>query len=257
MLLEKWYLDAVFPDGTVWIGYRARLRLFGCLPISWCAGCEIPPVGAQRKVTRWKNLPAPCLADGAWNWTGPDGFDGRWLPSVAGVKRTLASDDRLRIHWNCIAPRAVVERKDGIRGTTRGVGYLECLRVESARLGFPFRDLWWGHACAGQSSLVWLRWGDGRDLSLLLEDGVPTDGRFDTLADGGVSIWTARNRWETAPGRTLCNGDLRRSFPAWLVWLTGGMAPAQELKIAGSVRHTTAPGIESAGTGVWEKVRWA
>jgi membrane-associated phospholipid phosphatase len=59
MILEKWYLDAVFPDGTVWFGYRAKLRLRGCPPISWCAGCEVSGAGIQRKVGQWKNLPAP------------------------------------------------------------------------------------------------------------------------------------------------------------------------------------------------------
>ena len=259
MYLEKWYLDAVFPDGTVWFGYRAKLRLWGWLPISWCAGCEVLPDGAERKIARWKILPSPIFTDGRWNWTGPDGFRGKWLPSVMGVEKVLAADDGLKVRWNCVAPRALVERCDGMgpNGITQGVGYVECLRVESTRSGLPFRDLWWGHAYAKDSSLVWLRWGRGRDLSLLLEDGVPTEGKFETLADGGVCVRTKRSEWETSPGRTLCNRDVRRSFPGWLVWLTGGMAPALELKIAGNVRHLAARGGEIAGSGVWEKVRWA
>ena len=42
MLLEKWYLDAVFPDGRVWFGYRARVRVGRWPPLMWLAGGMAP-----------------------------------------------------------------------------------------------------------------------------------------------------------------------------------------------------------------------
>ena len=271
MDLEKWYLDAVFADGTVWFGYRARLRLCGCASIAWCSGCEVLPDGTERRVSAWRNSPAPRLEEGSWSWTGPDGFRGRWTPSVASKSLVLAADDQLQVRWNCVAPRALIERsRDGGRRngdnvllagrgperTTRGVGYLECLRLQSSRSTLPFRELRWGRAHVGESSLVWLRWGQGRDLSLVLEDGLPSSGNIETLADGGLCIRTEESCWETGAGRILCNRDVRRSFPGWLVWLTGGLAPAQELKIAGAIRQRNSVGVERAGSGIWEEVRW-
>jgi hypothetical protein len=71
-----------------------------------------------------------------------------------------------------------------------------------------------------------------------------------------VRVDTDHGQWETGSGRTLCDRDVRRAFPRWLVWLAGGMAPSREIKTAGPVRLRTALG-EFIGSGVWEEVRWA
>ncbi|HWI57149.1 MAG TPA: hypothetical protein VNZ22_07975 [Bacillota bacterium] len=263
MRLEKWYLDAVFPDGTVWYGYRARLRLRGCPRIPWTSGCEVLPGSGEQKVSRWQELAAPRLEGGQWQWQGPDGFDARWAPSGPGVESVLAAEDQFQVRWSCIAPRAAVTRSNGGgRGrcagqdsVSRGLGYLEHLSIETTRPELPFRELWWGRAHVGESSLVWIRWGGGRELTLLIEDGVQVNGQLETLPQGGVRVQTARGQWETGAGRALCDRDVRRAFPRWLVWLTRGMTPVRELKLAGSVRRRTAAG-EVTGTGVWEEVKW-
>ena len=133
---------------------------------------------------------------------------------------------------------------------------MECLRVESSRVGLPFRNLWWGRAHAGESNLVWIRWGQGRELSLLLENGRAVAGRLEALDDGGVRIETPRSRWSTGAGRTLCNRNVHRAFPGWLVWLAGGLAPLRELKLAGAVQHCAIPGAACRGSAVWEEVIW-
>ena len=179
MLLEKWYLDALFPDGTVWFGYRAWLRFWKFRPLHWCASHELLPDGTVRKVSHWTQLPAPARENGAWNWTGPDSFTARWKPTAPGIESVVADDEDLHMSWKCVAPRASVERFsagtlrtsipscDGVQqAIAHGTGYLECLRVQSTRAGLPFRNLWWGRAHAGESNLVWLRWKRGRDLSL-------------------------------------------------------------------------------------------
>jgi hypothetical protein len=262
MILDKWYLDTVFPDGRVWFGYRAQLR-FGKLPfIRWVSGCEVLPDGREWKASRFRALAPPVLNDGQWEWRGPDGFHGCWRPTGTGAEFDLGSDDRFRVHWNCLVPRAVVTANGvgdgshvGKSTVCEGIGYLECLQIESTMRGLPFRQLCWGRAHAGESSLVWIRWGRGRDLTLVLEDGIQVSGKIEALCAGGVRVQTARGEWETGVGRPLCDRDVRRSFPRWLIRLAGGMAPARELKMAGPVRLRTVTGIV-AGTGIWEEVTW-
>lgn len=263
MLLEKWYLDAVFPDGTVWYGYRARLRLWRWPAIPWASGCEVLPDGRERKISRWREFAEPLREGRRWCWTGPEGFETRWTPSCQGVESALGSDEQFRVHWKCLAPKAAVTRFgcDGAgddRPQNRlacGTGYVEHLRVESSRADLPFRQLWWGRAHAGESSLVWIRWGNGRDMSVLFENGIPVKGTIETLSHGGVRVQTPHGCWETGTGRTLCDRDVRRSFPRWLVWLARGIAPARELKVAGTVHLSTDSGIVT-GSALWEEVKW-
>jgi len=176
----------------------------------------------------------------------------------------LAWDEQLRVRWNCLAPKATVTRINGDAvGNTatsgaapRGLGYVEHLRMETDRPELPFRELWWGRAHAGESSLVWIRWGRGRELSLLLENGARVDGKLETFPNGGARVRTEYGQWDTGSGRPLCDRDLRRCLPRWLVWLARGMAPAREIKMAGPARPRTASG-DYTGSGVWEEVRWA
>lgn len=255
MVLDKWYLDAVFPDGTAWFGYRARLRFWRWPVIAWSSGCRMSADGQVGAAARWGNWPEPNGAGGRWRWQAPDGFDGLWKGGSESAAVSLAAENQLQVRWHCLAPRAAVAVT--LDGETRNgaVGYLEHLRVESAARALPFRRLWWGHAHAGESSLVWIRWAEGRDLCVLLEDGVRVEGNVVPLAEGGVRVKTARGEWETGRGRVLCDRDVRRSFPRWLVLLARGMAPARELKISGPVR-LRAGADQLTGAGIWEEVRW-
>lgn len=133
---------------------------------------------------------------------------------------------------------------------------MEHLQIETDRPDLPFRELEWGRAHAAESSLVWIRWGRGRELSLLLENGAQVNGKLETFSKGGARARTEHGEWETGSGHALCDRDARRSFPRWLVWLARGMAPSRELKMAGPARLRTASG-DFTGSGVWEEVRWA
>jgi hypothetical protein len=176
----------------------------------------------------------------------------------------LASEDHLRVRWNCLAPKATVTRMisdelgraAGGGAVSHGIGYVEHLQIETDKPSLPFRELEWGRAHAAESSLVWIRWGRGRELSLLLENGAQVNGKLETFSKGGARVRTEHGEWETGSGHPLCDRDARRSFPRWLVWLARGMAPSRELKMAGPARLRTASG-DYTGSGVWEEVRWA
>jgi hypothetical protein len=257
MVVDKWYLDAVFPDGTIWIGYRASLRLWKCPPLFWTCGTLISPDGKERRITRWKKMAAPRFEGNHWHWQGPDGFQGRWEAFAPGFDTELAAEGQCKVRWNCIVPKATVTRvsEDAKMTNADGTGYIEHLQIEVSKAGLPFRELWWGRAHAGPSSLVWIRWSRGRDLTLLVENGAPVNGRLESLGDGRVRAHTPSGEWETGTRGTLCDRNLRRSFPRLLVWLTGGLAPVREQKMCGPVRHRNAVG-EFNGTGIWEEVEW-
>ena len=167
------------------------------------------------------------------------------------------------MRWECVAPRATVIRmlRPAIGHSvekgffSRGAGYIEHLQIECAGSQLPFRDLWWGHAHAGSSSLVWIRWGRGQDLWLVYENGINVEAEFGMRLNGDVCIQTQLGVWETEGGQALCDRNLRRSFPRWLVWLTGGMAPVRERKMSGVVRLRTASS-KFTGSGIWEEVSW-
>jgi len=264
MRLDKWYLDAVFPDGTVWFGCRARLGLWICPAIPWASSCEMFPDGWQWVDSHlgWKELAKPRLENGHWLWRGLDGFHARWEPSGPGADITLASDARLRVRWNCLAPKATVTRinngeigKAARKRAVSGIGYVERMQIETKGPSLPFRELFWGRAHAGKSSLVWIHWGRGRELTLLLENGAQVGGKLETYQHGSIRALTPLGEWETAGGSLICDRDTRLSFPRWLVWLARGMTPAREIKMAGRVRLRTAAG-DFTGPAIWEEVRW-
>jgi len=136
----------------------------------------------------------------------------------------------------------------------QGVGYLEHLHVNSKKMRLPFRKLWWGRAHAGQSSVVWIRWGNGRELNLVIEDGVQARGSLESMPNGGMRIETARGQWET--GNNCRLEGLGHSLPGWLLRLGKRMAPAKEVKRSGPVCFRTGTGAFT-GSALWEEVEWA
>ena len=164
------------------------------------------------------------------------------------------------MRWRCVVPRAVVTRVqgrqvDGPEAASTGLGYIEHLQIQCAGSQMPFRDLWWGRAHAGPSSLVWIRWGRGRDLWVVFENGISVNAEFEPRRDGDVCIRTPLGVWETEARQALCDRNVRRSFPSWLVWLTGEVAPLREHKLAGLIRLRTASS-DFDGSGIWEEVTW-
>ena len=261
MKLEKWYLDAVLDDGTVWYGYQARLKLPGCPTIPWVCGHTIRPDGSGGVQARacWRTWPSPSCEDGIWQWTGPDGFQATWAPTSSGSASRLGSDDQLLVHWNCVVPSAVVSclvpDANGALREVSGTGYIEHLQLETRSAALPFKELLWGRAHAGGSSLVWIRWAAGRNCMFLLENGQPAQGTLTNNPDGSVHVQTASGEWLTRKTQPLCDRDLHTSFPRWLVWMAGHVVPKRELKLAGPATFCGSAGHHT-GTGIWEEVRW-
>lgn len=262
MKLEKWYLDAVLEDGTVWYGYQARLKLPGCPTIPWVCGHTIRPDGNGRVQARasWRPWPAPSCENGIWHWTGPDGLQATWEPTSGGSASPLGSDDQFQVHWNCVVPGALVRcqisNADGSLRELSGTGYIEHMQLETRGISLPFKTLLWGRAHAGGSSLVWIRWMAGRDCTFVLENGRPVEGKLDARPDGSVLVRTASGEWLVRRTTHLCDRDVRTSFPGWLVKLVGRIVPHRELKLTGTAVLRDSYQTHS-GSGIWEEVQWA
>jgi len=259
MTLDKWYLDAVFPDGSAWYGYRALIRFGYFPPVHFASSHSVSASGKGTEITRWPEIREPACDGNSWEWIAPGGFRGHWQPVRSrGEELELSRDSDLKIHWSCLAPDARFDRLDPGKkepGGASGSGYIERLQVQSGRRALPFRSLRWGHANAGDASLVWIQWARGKDLSLILENGVQVPGSIEEMPDGGVKVQTASSCWETLPGKTICDRDVRKSFSWMLVWLARGLAPSREMKILGNVRRKC--GAQTwMGSGIWEHVLW-
>jgi hypothetical protein len=57
--------------------------------------------------------------------------------------------------------------------TLRGRGYAEVLEMTVAPWSLPMRQLRWGRAISARQSLVWIQWLGGRDLQVVVRNGLP------------------------------------------------------------------------------------
>ena len=201
--MEKWYVDALLPDGTVLLVYVGRMYLCG---LSWPrvtaelfradgsvvrgAAVAKPSEGLGEAL----DVGAACIdADSIrFETTGLSGelkMRPRFAP-VTLLDPVWATKSR-RLTWVMEVPDADVEghvRWPGGALAIEGRGYRDRVRMEISPWRFPIRRLVWGHAAAGPHAAVWLqldtetgpiqaRWRDGRIGSDRegLHDGVTLD----------------------------------------------------------------------------------
>jgi hypothetical protein len=225
--LEKWYVDALFDDGTVLIVYM------GCL---WLAGRRVARVAATLFRADGSTVSGDAVARDVRG--GPDEL--RFGPaSIRGDAfrfdtRELAADLEYRPRYEPCTLRApfieeagreltwVVEIPDAdVRGTLRvggetftvaGRGYRDRVAFDLLPWRFPIRTLEWGRAVAGPHAATWVRastaradvaaaWKDGREVTtpaagiVIGDSRVLVDGDvlgLDNLRLGVVRPWLAR-----------------------------------------------------------------
>jgi hypothetical protein len=164
--MRKWYLDCAADDGTVWIGYWGSVR--------WSA-VRIPFVssllfadGRLSATTALSADPEPLLDGGVLTWSSPSlGVDARLTSRGSGAESQLHES----VRWRCVMPSAdvVVQLRDR---EIRGLGYGELLEITVAPWRLPIRELLWGRATCGATSLVWIRWYGAHPLQLAYRNGI-------------------------------------------------------------------------------------
>ncbi len=112
--------------------------------------------------------PEPRFEEGGLTWVCPSlGIDARLTARDRGVESRLHDG----VLWRCMMPSgdAIVQLPDR---TIRGRGYGELLEITMAPWRLPIRELYWGHATCGVTSLVWIRWNGAHPLQHCWRNGV-------------------------------------------------------------------------------------
>jgi hypothetical protein len=110
----------------------------------------------------------PLLDEGGLTWVSPSlGLEARLTPRCSGAESQLYDG----VKWRCVMPSAdaIVQLPDR---TIRGRGYGELLEITIAPWRLPIRELYWGRATCGATSLVWIRWSGAHPLQQAWRNGM-------------------------------------------------------------------------------------
>ena len=253
--LEKWYFDCVAFDGTVLIGYAARLR-WGFVRLSYGArilssngsptsqrqSLSFGQVGDEVRSLRWKNEKL--------------NVSGEWTRGTPIPKTVVVDGPTGCVEWQCLGADCAVDLT--VEGRTMtGIGYAERLTMTIPPWRLPFAQLRWGRYISDdrRDFMVWidLRGASSRTW-VWVNSGEAVTGVVD---EGGVRTDLAELSFRTS--RTLLSDDVARTLLGRLEsferFLPAGVRAIQEdkqlsncvLRIAGS---------ESTGFSINEVVTW-
>jgi hypothetical protein len=168
--LSKWYLDCVDDDGTVFIGYSARLQ-YGPLPLSYSASL-IERDGDALERRSYRRTQDPVTDDGQkvrWRLDRL-GVRGAWDALSDPVERVLYSGNEGTVLWRCHAPRARASVTPGTGATIEGLGYVEQLVLTVPPWKLPMKSLRWGRFLSPNHELIWICWEGGHSLHVITYD---------------------------------------------------------------------------------------
>jgi hypothetical protein len=255
--LEKWYVDALFDDGSVLLVYLARLSLFGARAARVTAELHRADGTVVRGDARATGVRG---TQGALRF-GPASIDGDRLrfetPGLAGdlayrprhgplsPREPFLACGHRELTWRVEIPDADVEgvlRWPGGARDVRARGYRDRVYFDLLPWRFPIERLEWGRAVAGAHAATWVR---ARTAGGTLEAGW-IDGSL--VAEAGEQVALEEGRVLVA-GPVLGIEGLRLSFlRGALAWASGD--PQQE-KVAAACRIAGEQGVA-----VHEVVTW-
>lgn len=205
-LLDKYYFDAVAPDGRCFIGYSALLR-WGLLCLRYHGGIWMNARGEVRTTGRFFAFPQPVIEEDRLTWATPHGT-GTWSgPSIDRALRLLDDKDG-HVSWEPHQYRTAATIPEGPFGALTGTGYTERLRMDIPPWRLPIRALHWGRFHGGRNDLVWIRWEGPHPLLVLILNGEEVNGG--SVAHDGVDANGHHLRF--AEKRVLRDGTLRRNI---------------------------------------------
>ena len=224
--LTKWYLDCVAVDGTVVIGYAARLHLHG-VSVPFMQVLLSRPGHPRRSHRSWTDLQTPVNQNGGFVWRVPTlGVDARWELRSPPVRRMLLDTAEGAVEWRChlpCGPSHVSLQRDALE--VDGLGCVEELEISIPPWKLPIESLRWGHFVSSNHDMTWIDWSGPHPLTLAFLDGVEQleasveDHHIDVA--GGPCL-------KLLPGRELRSGAVSSEIhlPPALARLVPGIAGA-------------------------------
>ncbi|MBT3223491.1 MAG: hypothetical protein HN348_30840 [Proteobacteria bacterium] len=195
--IEKWYIDTLMEDGTVFLLYLGQMSLFG---VRWARlTAELfqpdqPAIQGHASASGLKGEEDRLSCKAATL----DGNNLRFeTPNLKGELQftplhgpmtlhdpLLQSKDK-RLTWAIEIPDAEVTGRliwDGGELEVKGRGYRDRVRSELLPWAFPIFTLRWGRAAAGPNAVTWLR-ADTRDGIIVTgwKNGQRCDTAFDSV----------------------------------------------------------------------------
>ncbi len=185
--LEKWYLDALLPDGRVLLVYLVRARVCG-VPMSRVTAEFFQP--GQEPIRGEADASSVQGGEGSLIF-GPASIEAEVLrfstPGLSGELRyrprmeplaaraPFVSKGRRGLTWSVEVPDAEVTGRiewPGGEAVIEGRGYRDRVWMDLSPWGFPIRELRWGRAVTPDHSTTWVwastvgglaavRWTDG------------------------------------------------------------------------------------------------
>ena len=253
--LDKWYFDCVSADGTLLVGYAAKLR-WG--PVGLNYGARIKK-SAERPVTQRQSLSSGYVGDigDGVNWSNDaQSVSGSWLGGRRIESEVLLDDADGHLEWECLGANSKVSVfTDGVG--VEGLGYAERISMTMQPWRLPFQELRWGRYVSddGQDFAVWIDVrGKLQRNWTWMNSSSPVDG---TVNDDGVQTDAGVLGFEASQpirhenvARTLL-GVLRPMSQL----LPKGVRRIQEAKQLSSGLLTIG-GRESRGCSINEVVKW-
>ena len=250
-LLKKWYFDLVTPEGTVFIGYSARLR-WGLLKARYRASLLFRhDQPAEENFTLLRSPDPEYLSDGSVAWNCPPlGVSGTWRPKVGRIQRRL---------FECasgVADWAEVTLRVG-RGTLEGWGYAEQLILTAPPWSFGAGDLLWGRFVAPATSVIWVHWEGSGAFPLVMVNGIERPGATATVEEVGLP--GTEGRLALASRRVLRKGpvvNVLAAVPRLARRLPGGLDRVVEQKWLSPGRWISGTNAPVCGWAIHEVVEW-
>lgn len=199
-MLRKQYFDAVAPDGTWWIAYRAEFRL-------WGARLRYEELTGSRRARPWWRL-----ATGAPPSVDRFGSPAGWAEWQAAPPTKPPELETETLHWRLVglgggftagpAPAVACET------------YVEDLRLKVGPWALGLRTLWWGRVATDGLFVTWIVADGPKPICFaVVDDQIFRDG---VTFHGATLSTPAGDLLLGAPLQTISAGDVRRGRSALL-----------------------------------------